>query len=960
MKPFKRKIKESIFLRAFTENGDFLLNFLEFELSILTPVNESLKNIIITRNVIETHTIFINESNPKQFVCLNGVLGVFRSLKSMEDETQITLVQFWKKIEEDIIELIKNNKISEIFKREFQENNLDVEFESLPEVIGQSKMKFAKNCKTTSIFFINKPFDISESYQIKSSAMLKRTKKSRLENDLKIEEKKEQKESENINKEEISANIADEFLDVSDGVFEDIDDIDEKQPQENFITDTKSLDKFIQSNPDDKMISLQIRYFIKYVEKMGDFDIKEISSYIENFVATLSKKCFSHSSLMKFRPEFSQKEFRALNAFQQISLKRRCVLLDPDLLGGLMTKIKEKISNIRGLFEDYIMEYLHDFLFGVLKINNKIMDEKIKVRLRKLSKIPQLTIDFFQLPVEVLDYEAMILESKQKLITINMEKTPKKKLECLAQSCQLLLQIIEKVNMESGADNLLSFFSYILLQVNPPFIYSNIQYIDYFRKSVDISMTKSGFFYTNLLSAVGFLEKISGKDLRVHPVIFENYMRKPESKEKYYLKRLKKSQTEVPFKFKSEIIILDDSSNEEDENADESQDNSSNSHGKSLENINSFERKTNQKRQINLVHYPVNPTKIKNKSYSDRQRIDLEKQSGFQMIENENFKRKIEKDSRKDFESELNENLENNLNENLENNLNENLENNLNENSENNLNENSENNLNRNSDVKTRNRSNTIISPHKNFRSNSNINQRSSLNLNQLSKSISTPNEYLRNYSEIQEYEYEEKMDSINSFIILDYLKPTNQIPNSNLNTNSNSNTNLNTNSNTKKSNSKKSKQNSKKSKSKKSKKPKKLNPKKSISVSNPISISNLNPIKNSNSNPIKNLISNPNLNPNSIKNLISKKSSKSLIQQPLKTGEIIYSNGDLISRNQKENLSLRVSEILSQNDNFKFQNLENTRNLTPRELEDLLHEYQKLKKDFECLKTFLKEKKEN
>ncbi|GAB5592348.1 hypothetical protein Unana1_07248 [Umbelopsis nana] len=74
--------------------------------------------------------------------------------------------------------------------------------------------------------------------------------------------------------------------------------------------------------------------------------------------------------------------------------------------------------------------------------------------------------------------------------------------------------LIKHVEGDAGADKFLPILIYVVLKSNPPKLVSNVQYINRFRNP-DQLQSEGGYYLTNLMGAIAFIESLEAKSLSV-------------------------------------------------------------------------------------------------------------------------------------------------------------------------------------------------------------------------------------------------------------------------------------------------------------------------------------------------------------------------------------------------------------------------------------------------------------
>ena len=98
-------------------------------------------------------------------------------------------------------------------------------------------------------------------------------------------------------------------------------------------------------------------------------------------------------------------------------------------------------------------------------------------------------------------------------------KAPRDKMVCLLNCCKVISQLLSDARTNAdeklpGADEFLPALIYVVLKANPSNLKSNLEYIDCFRNP-DKMLSEPGYWYTNLYSAVTFIENVQHDSLTI-------------------------------------------------------------------------------------------------------------------------------------------------------------------------------------------------------------------------------------------------------------------------------------------------------------------------------------------------------------------------------------------------------------------------------------------------------------
>ena len=105
---------------------------------------------------------------------------------------------------------------------------------------------------------------------------------------------------------------------------------------------------------------------------------------------------------------------------------------------------------------------------------------------------------------------------------INHYKAPRDKMVCILNCCKVISNLLThaREGQPYGADEFLPLLIYITLKANPEDLHSNIHYITNYRHPSKLA-AEAGYFFTQLVSAVHFLETMEATSLSIDPEEFK-------------------------------------------------------------------------------------------------------------------------------------------------------------------------------------------------------------------------------------------------------------------------------------------------------------------------------------------------------------------------------------------------------------------------------------------------------
>nr|XP_010926433.2 vacuolar protein sorting-associated protein 9A [Elaeis guineensis] len=178
---------------------------------------------------------------------------------------------------------------------------------------------------------------------------------------------------------------------------------------------------------------------------------------------------------------------------------------------------------LQGL-EKYVMTKLFNRVFASLPEDVK-HDEELFEKMALLQQfVRPENLDI----TPSFQNETSWLLAQKELQKINMYKAPRDKLVCILNCCKVINNLLLNASIASndnppGADEFLPVLIYVTIKANPPQLYSNLLYIQRYRRQSRL-VSEAAYFFTNILSAESFIWNIDAQSLSMDEVEFEKKM----------------------------------------------------------------------------------------------------------------------------------------------------------------------------------------------------------------------------------------------------------------------------------------------------------------------------------------------------------------------------------------------------------------------------------------------------
>ncbi|XP_022773193.1 vacuolar protein sorting-associated protein 9A-like [Durio zibethinus] len=185
---------------------------------------------------------------------------------------------------------------------------------------------------------------------------------------------------------------------------------------------------------------------------------------------------------------------------------------------------EEELDSAGEGLEKYVMTKLFTRVFASLPDDVK-QDEQLS---EKMSLVQQFVRPENLDIKPTFQNETSWLLAQKELQKINMYKAPRDKLVCILNCCKVINNLLLNASIASnenppGADEFLPVLIYVTIKANPPQLYSNLLYIQRYRRQSRL-VAEAAYFFTNMLSAESFISNIDAKALSMEETEFEKNM----------------------------------------------------------------------------------------------------------------------------------------------------------------------------------------------------------------------------------------------------------------------------------------------------------------------------------------------------------------------------------------------------------------------------------------------------
>ncbi|KAI8985103.1 hypothetical protein BDB01DRAFT_788933 [Pilobolus umbonatus] len=231
----------------------------------------------------------------------------------------------------------------------------------------------------------------------------------------------------------------------------------------------------------------------RFLEQMRSRSSKPITKYYKSFLQHFDRRVWTVNEQIKIIQDFLD--------FIYVKM-REC--------GVWKEMTEQEFGNAKEGMEKLVMNRLHSFTFSPATTDDKERDEIVHQKISIFRWIRETHLDI----PETEHNDRFLSFAEQEILKINNYRAPRDKLICILNCCKVIFGLIKYVEGDGGADKFLPILIYVVIRANPPQLVSNVQYIYRFRNSEQLQ-AESGYYLTNLMGAISFIESMEAKSLSI-------------------------------------------------------------------------------------------------------------------------------------------------------------------------------------------------------------------------------------------------------------------------------------------------------------------------------------------------------------------------------------------------------------------------------------------------------------
>ncbi|XP_017844072.1 rab5 GDP/GTP exchange factor isoform X2 [Drosophila busckii] len=171
-------------------------------------------------------------------------------------------------------------------------------------------------------------------------------------------------------------------------------------------------------------------------------------------------------------------------------------------------------------FEKVVMTQNHNPYFTT----DEECDVQVQKRIRQLSWITAKHLDC---SIDEVNAEArdLVYNAISELVGIDSYYSPQEKLLCTVRCCRHIFELLKRATGgPASADDFLPALIFVVLKANPVRLHSNINFVNRFTNASRVMSGEGGYYFTNLCSAITFIETLNAESLSLGAEEFATLM----------------------------------------------------------------------------------------------------------------------------------------------------------------------------------------------------------------------------------------------------------------------------------------------------------------------------------------------------------------------------------------------------------------------------------------------------
>ncbi|KAI9364561.1 hypothetical protein BD770DRAFT_357460 [Pilaira anomala] len=240
--------------------------------------------------------------------------------------------------------------------------------------------------------------------------------------------------------------------------------------------------------------------FNRFLEQMRSRTSRPITRYFKSFLQAFDRRSWTANEQIKIIQDF----------LDFIFIKMRECDIWKDMS-------EQEFGNAKEGMEKLVMNRLYHVTFCPNTTDDKERDEILHQKISIFRWIRERHLDI----PETEHNESFLSFAESEIRKINNYKAPRDKLICILNCCKVIFGLIKHVEGDAGADKFLPILIYVVIRSNPPRLVSNVQYIYRFRNPEQLQ-AESGYYLTNLMGAISFIETMEANSLSITKEEFDN------------------------------------------------------------------------------------------------------------------------------------------------------------------------------------------------------------------------------------------------------------------------------------------------------------------------------------------------------------------------------------------------------------------------------------------------------